>query len=51
MAGAQCGAGAEARFSMGLVIATGMAIGTSFTLFVVPSFYVLVAADRRPKTG
>ena len=45
------GAGAEARFSMGLVIATGMAIGTSFTLFVVPSFYVLVAADRRPKTG
>jgi len=43
------GAGAEARFSMGLVIATGMAIGTSFTLFVVPAFYVLVAADRRPK--
>jgi multidrug efflux pump len=33
------GAGAEARFSMGLVIATGMAIGTSFTLFVVPAFY------------
>ncbi|MBX3750777.1 MAG: efflux RND transporter permease subunit [Opitutaceae bacterium] len=43
------GAGAEARFSMGLVIATGMAIGTSFTLFVVPAFYVLIAADRRPK--
>ena len=34
----------------GLVIATGMAIGTSFTLFVVPSFYILVAENRRPKT-
>ena len=43
------GAGAEARYSMGLVIATGMAIGTSFTLFVVPAFYVLVAENRRPK--
>ncbi len=41
------GPGAEARFSMGLVIASGMAIGTLFTLFVVPSFYVLVAHDRR----
>jgi multidrug efflux pump len=41
------GAGAEARYSMGLVIATGMAIGTSFTLFVVPSFYMLVGHDRQ----
>jgi multidrug efflux pump len=40
------GAGAEARFSMGLVIAAGMAIGTLFTLFVVPAFYVLVAHRR-----
>ncbi|PTX96643.1 efflux RND transporter permease subunit [Opitutus sp. ER46] len=40
------GAGAEARFSMGLVIATGMSIGTLFTLFVVPSFYVLVSRPR-----
>ena len=40
------GAGAEARFSMGLVIAAGMSIGTFFTLFVVPSFYVLVAHQR-----
>jgi multidrug efflux pump len=42
------GAGAEARYSMGLVIASGMSIGTFFTLFVVPSFYILVAHDRRP---
>lgn len=40
------GPGAEARFSMGLVIAAGMAIGTLFTLFVVPAFYVLVASNR-----
>ncbi len=41
------GAGAEARFSMGLVIATGMSIGTLFTLFVVPVFYTLIAKDRQ----
>jgi len=43
------GAGAESRYSMGLVIATGMSIGTFFTLFVVPVFYTFIAADRRPK--
>ncbi|PSC06190.1 multidrug efflux protein [Alsobacter soli] len=41
------GAGAAARFSMGLVIASGMSIGTIFTLFVVPMFYTLIARDRR----
>jgi multidrug efflux pump len=45
------GAGAEARFSMGLVIAAGMSIGTLFTLFVVPSFYVLVARPRSVPTA
>ncbi|MEO6799820.1 MAG: efflux RND transporter permease subunit [Rhodanobacter sp.] len=40
------GAGAAGRFNMGLVIATGMAIGTVFTLFVVPAFYLLLAADH-----
>ncbi len=40
------GAGAEARFSMGLVIAAGMALGTCFTLFVVPAFYILVSHKR-----
>ena len=42
------GAGAAARFAMGLVIASGLAIGTMFTLFVVPSVYMLVAATHRP---
>jgi len=37
------GAGAEARFVMGLVISSGLAIGTLFTLFVVPAFYVVLA--------
>ena len=40
------GAGAEGRFSMGLVIMTGVAIGTLFTLFVVPAMYMLLAADH-----
>ncbi len=37
------GAGAAARFSIGLVIASGMSIGTLFTLFVVPMFYTYLA--------
>jgi len=41
------GAGAAARFSMGLVIASGMSIGTIFTLFVVPMFYTFIAHERR----
>lgn len=40
------GAGAVSRFDMGLVIATGLGIGTLFTLFVVPAVYVLIAADH-----
>ena len=40
------GAGAVSRFDMGLVIATGLAIGTLFTLFVVPAVYLLMAADH-----
>jgi multidrug efflux pump len=40
------GAGAASRFNMGLVIASGLSIGTLFTLFVVPAFYVLLAADH-----
>ncbi len=42
------GAGAKARFSMGLVIAAGMAVGTVFTLFVVPMFYTFVSSRTRP---
>ena len=40
------GAGAVSRFDMGLVISSGIAIGTLFTLFVVPAVYMLVAADH-----
>jgi len=41
------GAGAEARFSIGLVIAAGMSIGTLFTLFVVPAMYMLLGEDHQ----
>ena len=41
------GAGAEARNSIGLVLVGGMAIGTLFTLFVVPSIYMLIAKDHQ----
>ncbi len=37
------GAGAAARQAMGLVIFTGLIIGTTFTLFVVPMFYTLIS--------
>ncbi len=41
------GAGAEARNSIGIVLVAGMAIGTVFTLFVVPALYMLLAAQHR----
>ena len=37
------GPGAGARNSIGIMLVSGMIIGTAFTLFVVPSIYVLVA--------
>ncbi|MET0006571.1 MAG: efflux RND transporter permease subunit [Candidatus Thiodiazotropha sp. 6PLUC4] len=40
------GAGAAARNSIGLVLVGGMAVGTLFTLFVLPSIYVLMAKDH-----
>jgi multidrug efflux pump len=40
------GPGAAARFSMGMVIASGMTIGTAFTLFVLPAVYLYLAADH-----
>jgi multidrug efflux pump len=43
------GAGAASRYNMGLVIATGMTIGTMFTLFVVPTAYMIIAPDLRRK--
>lgn len=39
------GAGAVSRYNIGLVISTGLSIGTLFTLFVVPAFYLLLADD------
>jgi multidrug efflux pump len=41
------GAGAAGRFSMGLVIFTGLSIGTLFTLFVVPAAYMWLASDHK----
>jgi multidrug efflux pump len=38
------GAGAASRFNMGLVIASGLSIGTLFTLFVLPAVYLVIAA-------
>ena len=40
------GAGAAARNSIGLVLVGGMAIGSLFTLFVIPCIYMLVAKDH-----
>lgn len=41
------GAGAAGRHAMGLVIFTGLSIGTLFTLFVVPAMYLFLAADHQ----
>ena len=40
------GAGAVSRFDMGLVIASGLAIGTLFTLFVVPAMYMMLGTKH-----
>ena len=40
------GAGAVSRFDIGLTIASGLGIGTLFTLFVLPAFYILLARDH-----
>ncbi|KAB2870768.1 MAG: MMPL family transporter [Bauldia sp.] len=52
------GAGAAARYSMGLVIFSGILVGTMFTLFVVPMFYTFLArkdavpgGQARPEAG
>jgi multidrug efflux pump len=41
------GPGAAARNSIGIVLVSGMIIGTTFTLFVVPAIYVVVARTRK----
>jgi multidrug efflux pump len=45
------GPGAGARNSIGIMLVSGMIIGTIFTLFVVPSIYVLVARTHRVAEG
>ncbi|MBM3515663.1 MAG: multidrug efflux protein, partial [Alphaproteobacteria bacterium] len=41
--------GAGARVALGVVVVSGMAIGTLFTLFVVPAVYTWMATDHRAK--
>jgi len=45
------GPGAGARNSIGIMLVSGMIIGTAFTLFVVPSIYVLVARTHSAHEG
>ncbi|HEX5818865.1 MAG TPA: efflux RND transporter permease subunit [Gemmatimonadales bacterium] len=45
------GPGSQARNSIGIVLVTGMIVGTIFTLFVVPVFYALIAADHQARTA
>jgi len=39
------GPGAEARNSIGIILVTGMAIGTFFTLFILPHVYLALAKE------
>ena len=41
------GAGSASRFSIGIVVVCGMAVGTLFTLFVLPAFYLLLGRNHR----
>jgi multidrug efflux pump len=45
------GPGSKARNSIGIVLVSGMIIGTVFTLFVVPVFYALIAEERSTGTA
>ena len=45
------GPGAAARNSIGWVLVIGMAVGTIFTLYVVPAFYMLIARDHNARTA
>jgi multidrug efflux pump len=45
------GAGAAGRQAMGLVIFTGMSIGTLFTLFVVPAAYLLIGSNHEKEAA
>ncbi|WP_440997753.1 efflux RND transporter permease subunit [Arhodomonas sp. SL1] len=45
------GPGAVSRFAIGLTVATGLGIGTLFTLFVLPAFYVLLGREHAAETA
>lgn len=45
------GAGAESRYAIGVVVTTGLLIGTLFTLFVLPTIYTLLARDHRSEAA
>ena len=45
------GPGAVSRFHIGLTIVAGLGIGTLFTLFVLPAFYLLIARDHSKLRG
>ena len=48
---AASGAGAVSRSHIGLTIAAGLGIGTFFTLFILPAFYILLAKDHNQLEG
>jgi multidrug efflux pump len=41
------GAGAVANSNIGMVISCGMLIGTCFTLFVLPAFYMILSGEHK----
>ena len=45
------GAGASSRFSIGIVVVAGMAVGTLFTLFVLPAVYSVLGQDHSRAAG
>jgi multidrug efflux pump len=45
------GPGAASRYAIGLVIASGLGIGTLFTLFIVPGFYLLLVKNRQSQAA
>jgi len=45
------GAGAAARNSIGIILVAGMAIGTLFTLFILPSVYLWLAKETEPASA
>ena len=45
------GPGSSARFAIGLVIASGMTLGTLFTLFVLPAMYLTLGRDHAARTA